>query len=166
MIWKRRSTQSGTTKEERRANAAAWMRGEYGPAGYTYGVSKLVTGLMVLGGVLYLLTPWALVVCLGVAFIAMVGRLLIERQAGADFSDLHEAKRQFERTGRHDYLDFIQARGNQMLSDNKALRPTSKAEINELLQWADRYDRKASTHPENPKRSKRSKKRGASAQQK
>ncbi|MCI1219689.1 MAG: hypothetical protein LKF99_04040 [Bifidobacterium sp.] len=132
------------TKEERRANAMAWLRGDYGRAGYTYGVSKLVTGLMVLGGVLYPLTPWGLVICLCVALIAMVGRLLIERQATGDFSDMHEAKRQYESTHRRDYLDFIEARGRQMLDDNKALRPASKAEINELLEWAGKHARRAS----------------------
>lgn len=138
LMTRNRPDANSRTKAERRSDAAAWVRGEYGPAGHTYGVSKLVTGLMVLGGVLYPLTHWALVVCLGLAIMAMLGRRLLERQAAGDFSDLREAQRQFTVTGNQDYIAFIEARGQQMLADNKALRPASKAEIDELLQWAGR----------------------------
>ncbi|MFT8395562.1 hypothetical protein [Propionibacterium sp.] len=122
---------------ERRADAAAWMRGDHGPSGYTYGVSKLVTGLMVVGGLLYMPTGgWGLIICLVVAIMALIGRRMLEHQAIGDFSDMHEAREQFTRTGNREYLAFIIARGEQMLSDNKALRPASKAEISELLTWA------------------------------
>lgn len=125
-------------KEERRASASAWVRGDHGPAGYTYGVSKLVTGLMVLGGLLYLLSPWAMVVCLAVAIMAMLGRRMLERQAAGDFSDLAEARSQYQRLHNGEYLEFIVARGEQMLRDNKALRPASKGAVEEYLDWAGR----------------------------
>ncbi len=126
------------SKDDRRAAASQWVRGEYGPSGYTYGVSKLVTGLMVLGGLLYLLNPWAMVVCLGVAIMAMLGRRMLERQATGDFSDLAEAKKQYNRTRNGEYLDFIEARSKQMLRDNKALRPQSKKAVSDYLEWAER----------------------------
>ncbi|MFZ2624215.1 MAG: hypothetical protein WAX29_03110 [Propionibacterium sp.] len=100
-------------------------------------MSKLVTGLMVLGGILYLPTGgWGLLVCLLVAIVALIGRRLLEHQAAGDFSDLHEAKQQFTHTRNREYLTFIIARGEQMLADNKALRPESKSEITELVTWA------------------------------
>ncbi|WP_051232086.1 MULTISPECIES: hypothetical protein [Acidipropionibacterium] len=126
------------SKEERRAAAAEWVRGEYGPGGYTYGVSKLVTGLMVLSGVLYLLSPWAMAVCLAVAIMAILGRRMLERQATGDFSDLAEAKKQYNRSRNGEYLDFIVARCTQMLRDNKALRPESKKAVSDYLDWAER----------------------------
>lgn len=132
------SRQDRPSKEERRNAASQWVRGEYGPGGYTYGVSKLVTGLMVLGGLLYLLSPWAMVVCLGVAIMAMLGRRMLERQAGGDFSDLAEAKKQYQRTRNGEYLSFIEARSKQMLRDNKALRPASKDAVKEYLEWSQR----------------------------
>lgn len=126
------------SKEERRTAAAEWVRGEYGHGGYTYGVSKLVTGLMVLGGVFYLVTPWVMVVCLAVAIMSMLGRRMLERQATGDFSDLAEAKKQYNRTHNGEYLDFVEARSKQMLRDNKALRPESKKVVSEYLDWAER----------------------------
>lgn len=132
------SKEDRPSKDERREAASKWVRGEYGPGGYTYGVSKLVTGLMVLGGVLYLLSPWALAACLGVAIAAMIGRRMLEHQAIGDFSDLAEAKKQYNRTRNSEYLDFVEARSSQMLRDNKALRPQSKKAVTDYLEWAER----------------------------
>lgn len=120
--------------------AQLWLRGDLGPEGYTYGAAKLVTALMVLGGLLYLPTAgWGLLICLVVALIALVGRRMIENQVRGDFSDLEEARRQYRvsRDGR--YLDFIQARCEQMLQDNLILRPGPKEKLQGYLEEVERW---------------------------
>ncbi|MDO4686727.1 MAG: hypothetical protein Q4A92_09275 [Corynebacterium sp.] len=103
---------------------------------YVYSVGKLVTGLMVLAGLLYLWTPTAAIVALVCALIAMWGRWLLTRQVTRDLAEMRAAQEGYQATRNPEYLDFIQLRGTQMLADNKALTPLAKATIDELLQWA------------------------------
>lgn len=120
--------------------AQQWLRGDLGPEGYTYGSAKLVTGLMVLGGLLYLPTAgWGLLICLVAALIALVGRRMIENQVRGDFSDLEEARRQYRVSHDERYLEFIQARSQQMLQDNMILRPGPKAKLQGNLEDVERW---------------------------
>lgn len=124
----------GPRAEAGAARAQSWLKGDFGPAGYTYGASKLVTGLMVLGGLLYLPTAgWGLLICLVVALFALIGRRMIEGQVKGDFRDLAEARRQYRVSRDTRYLDFMEARCQQMLSDNLILRPEAKAELQNYL---------------------------------
>ncbi|MDO5076891.1 hypothetical protein [Corynebacterium sp.] len=103
---------------------------------YVYSVGKLVTGLMVLAGVLYLWFPIAAVVALVCAIIAMWGRWILTRQVTRDLAEMRAAKTGYTTTGDPDYARFIRLRGEQMLADNKALTPLAKAEIGDLIAWA------------------------------
>ena len=106
---------------------------------YVHSVGVLVTGLMVLAGLLYLWKPAAAIVALVCAIIAMWGRWMITRQVVQDLSDMHASKAGYASTGNRDYLEFIRLRGEQMLRDNKALTPLAKNEINELMDWAAKH---------------------------
>ena len=55
---------------------------------YVYSVGVLVTGLMVLAGLLYFLTPIASIVALVCAIIVMWGRWIILRQVTKDLADM------------------------------------------------------------------------------
>ena len=101
-----------------------------------YSVGILVTGLMVLAGLLYFLTPIASIVALVCAIIVMWGRWIILRQVTQDFADMRTAKEGYTATENAEYLEFIRLRGEQMLNDNKALTPLAKQEITQLMDWA------------------------------
>lgn len=106
---------------------------------YVHSVGVLVTGLMVLAGLLYLWKPAAAIIPLVCAIIAMWGRWMITRQVVQDLADMRASKAGYASTGNRDYVDFIRLRGEQMLRDNKALTPLAKNEINELLDWAAKH---------------------------
>lgn len=127
------------------AKVKAWLTGNDGrPEGYTYSVSILVTGLMVVAIVVYQVTNgYGSIVALVVALLAMVGRHLLEAQSRRDFAALHEAQSQFGRTRNQDYVRYIRLRGESMLRDNRALRPQSRAQIHGLLEWAEQREKKA-----------------------
>jgi len=103
---------------------------------YVYSVGVLVTGLMVLAGLLYFLTPIASIVALVCAIIVMWGRWIILRQVTQDFADMRTVKEGYTATENAEYLEFIRLRGEQMLNDNKALTPLAKQEITQLMDWA------------------------------
>lgn len=103
---------------------------------YVYSVGVLVTGLMVLAGLLYLVSEVAAIVALVCAIIAMWGRWVINRQVVEDLRQMWASKSCYERQGTKEYLEFIRLRGEQMLRDNKALTPLARAEITELMEWA------------------------------
>lgn len=131
--WLARSRENGPE------NIRQWATGTAGNAGYTYGTHYIVTGLMVLAIALYPLTQgYGSIVALAVAIVVMAGRRMLENQVRRDLSDLEEAKTQFTRTRNADYLEFIRLRVNQMLADNKMLRPETKATLGEYLTWAEK----------------------------
>lgn len=72
------------------------------------------------------------------AIVIMAGRRMLENQVRRDVSDLEEAKKQFTRTRNADYLEFIRLRVNQMLADNKMLRPETKVTLGDYLAWAEK----------------------------
>ncbi|GEB77351.1 hypothetical protein [Sporolactobacillus inulinus] len=110
------------------------------PEGYIFSSAKLVTALMVAGILLYTFTGgWGTIACLSLAIGLMIGRYLLVKQATNDFRDMHHAKKGYAQTKNKDYLRFIQARGQQMLRDNKALTKSAKKEIHELLTYTERY---------------------------
>ncbi|BBN97732.1 hypothetical protein [Sporolactobacillus terrae] len=118
----------------------AFLEPNHKPEGYIFSSAKLVTGLMVLGLLLYTITGgWGTIACLALAIGLMIGRHLLVKQATNDFRDLHHAKKGYGQTRNKDYLRFIKARGEQMLRDNKALTKSAKIEIRELLAYAERY---------------------------
>lgn len=130
------------------AKIRVWLTGKDGRfEGYTYSVSVLVTVLMGLAIVAYPLTAgYGSIVLLVLAIFALLGRHMLETQSRRDFAAMHEAQRQYGtgRRGNPDYLRYIRLRGEGMLRDNKALRPESKAQIRELVAWADaRENRRA-----------------------
>lgn len=134
--WLARSSENGPR------NIREWATGTAGNAGYTYGTHYVVTGLMVLAILLYPITQgYGSIVALAIAIVVMAGRRMLENQVRRDLSDLAEAKTQFRRTRNADYLEFIRLRVNQMLNDNKMLRPETKAVLEEYLAWAERRAR-------------------------
>ena len=64
---------------------------------YVYSVGVLVTGLMVLAGLLYFLTPIASIVALVCAIIVMWGRWIILRQVTQDFRRHANSQRRLHR---------------------------------------------------------------------
>ncbi|MFT3875609.1 MAG: hypothetical protein QM708_04145 [Propioniciclava sp.] len=122
-----------------RVDVKEWALGTAGPAGFTYGTHYVVTGLMVLAIVLYPLTQGiGSIVAVSVAIVAMAGRRMLENQVRRDFSDLEEAKTQYQRTRNAEYLEFIRLRVTQMLNDNKMLRPETKQALIDYVEWAEK----------------------------
>lgn len=118
----------------------AFLEPKNKPEGYVYSSSKLVTGLMVIGILLYTFTNgWGTVVALSLAVALLFGRYLLAKQAAGDFHDMHQAKKGYAKTRNKDYLRFIKARGEQMLNDNKVLTKAAKEEIHQLLAYTAKY---------------------------
>lgn len=108
--------------------------------GYIKNSSILVTGLMIIGMILYPLTKgYGTIIALSVALIVMVGQKLLIRQAKNDFKDMYYAKEMYLKTKNTEYLDFILARSKQMTNDVKVLSDRAKREIAELRQFAEKY---------------------------
>lgn len=108
--------------------------------GYIKNSSILVTGLMIIGMILYPLTKgYGTIIALSVALIVMVGQKLLIRQAKNDFKDMYYAKEMYLKTKNTEYLDFILARSKQMINDVKVLSDRAKSEIAGLRQFAEKY---------------------------
>ena len=98
---------------------------------YIKNSSRLVSGLFVIGGVLYYPTNgYGTVIALALALIVLVGQRMLLTQANKDFTDMYQAQVLFEKT--QNYLRFIMARSEQMLKDNKVLSDKAKNEIHKL----------------------------------
>lgn len=100
-------------------------------------VAPIITGLMVVAGVLYFLTPIASIVALILAVIALWGRWVLTRQLAGDLRDMYAA-RQAHADGRQpeECAAFVLARATQILQDNKMLTPAAKQEVSALKDWA------------------------------
>ena len=108
--------------------------------GYIKNSSILVTGLMIIGMILYPLTKgYGTIIALSVALIVMVGQKLLIKQAKNDFKDMYYAKEMYLKTKNIEYLDFIMARSKQMINDVKVLSDRAKREIAKLQQFAEKY---------------------------
>ena len=122
-----------------RAKIRQWARGydDKRPEGYTYGMMGPAMGLSVLAGILYPLTRgYGSVVALALAAFLLLGRHMIERQVAGVASDLQEARRQYERTHKPDYLEFIELRASGLLEDNKMLTSATRTWLTEQVEWA------------------------------
>ncbi len=105
-----------------RAKLRQWMRGYKGdadrPEGFTYGMMGPAMVLSVVAAILYPLTRgYGSIVALTLAIFLLLGRHMIERQVAGVASDLQEARRQYERTRKPDYLEFIELRASGLLED-------------------------------------------------
>ena len=108
--------------------------------GYIKNSSILVTGLMIIGMILYPLTKgYGTIIALAAALIVMVGQKLLIKQSKNDFKDMYYAKEMYLKTKNTEYLDFIMARSKQMINDVKVLSDRAKREIAELQQFAEKY---------------------------
>ena len=108
--------------------------------GYIKNSSVLVTGLMIIGMILYPLTKgYGTIIALSAALIVMVGQKLLIKQAKNDFKDMYYAKEMYLKTKNPEYLDFIMARSKQMINDVKVLSDRAKREIAQLQQFAEKY---------------------------
>ena len=58
---------------------------------------------------------------------------MIERQVAGVASDLQEARRQYERTRKPDYLEFIELRASGLLEDNKMLTSATRTWLTEYF---------------------------------
>lgn len=108
------------------------------PPGETYikNSSRLVSGLFIIGGLLYYPTKsYGTLIALALALIVLCGQKMLLTQANKDFADMHQAKQLFEHTRNQDYLRFILARSEQMLKDNKVLSDKAKHEIRQLQEY-------------------------------
>lgn len=104
---------------------------------YIKNSSRLVSGLFIIGGLLYYPTHgYGTVIALTVALFVMFGQKMLLSQANKDFADMYHAKQLFENTGQADYLRFILARSEQMLNDNKVLSDKAKKEIQQLRHYS------------------------------
>ncbi|WP_032093319.1 hypothetical protein [Necropsobacter rosorum] len=105
--------------------------------GYIKNSSILVTALFVIGGILYYPTDgYGTVIALVAALIVLFGQKLLISQMNKDLADMYFAKKQYEATGNLDYLKFILARSNQILTDNKMLSDKGKREVQMLQEYA------------------------------
>ncbi|CAM2996612.1 hypothetical protein ACSL103130_09590 [Actinomyces slackii] len=128
-----------------REKIRAWATGDDGRSrGYTRSVGVHVTWLMVLACVLYPLTKGiGSIFVLVLAIFLMGGRAFIENQVRRDFSDLNEARRQYERTRNPEYLEFMVLRAEGMLEDNKILTDSSRQALEEHAEWARKRQERA-----------------------
>lgn len=105
---------------------------------YIKNSSRLVSGLFVIGGLLYYPTNgYGTVIALALALIVLFGQKMLLTQANKDFADMHQAKQLFEQSQNYDYLRFIMARSEQMLKDNKVLSDKAKREIQQLREYSE-----------------------------
>lgn len=105
---------------------------------YIKNSSRLVSGLFIVGGLLYYPTNgYGTLISLTLAFIVLFGQKMLLTQANKDFSDMYQAKQFFEQTQNADYLHFIMARSEQMLKDNKVLSDKAKREIHLLRKFSE-----------------------------
>lgn len=51
------------------------------------------------------------------------------------------SRKDFQKTGKPEYLEFIRLRSEQMLRDNKALTSAAKAEVRGLLEFAKKHEK-------------------------
>ncbi|OOF37916.1 hypothetical protein BKK47_10775 [Rodentibacter mrazii] len=105
---------------------------------YIKNSSRLVSGLFIIGGLLYYPTNgYGTVISLALVLILLFGQKMLLTQANKDFSDMYQAKQFFEQTKNADYLRFIMARSEQMLKDNKVLSDKAKHEIHQLRKFSE-----------------------------
>lgn len=105
---------------------------------YIKNSSRLVSGLFVIGGLLYYPTNgYGTLIALALALIVLLGQKMLLTQANKDFADMYQAKQLFEQTQNYDYLRFIMARSEQMLKDNKVLSDKAKHEIAQLREYSE-----------------------------
>ena len=98
----------------------------------------LVTGLMLIGMILYPITKgYGTIIALSVALIVMIGQKLLIKQAKDDFRDMYYAKEMYLKTKNKEYLDFIMARSTQMVRDVKVLSNRAKIEIADLQKFVE-----------------------------
>lgn len=106
--------------------------------GYIKNSSMLVTGLMLIGMILYPITKgYGTIIALSVALIVMIGQKLLIKQAKDDFRDMYYAKEMYLKTKNKEYLDFIMARSTQMVRDVKVLSNRAKIEIADLQKFVE-----------------------------
>ena len=106
---------------------------------YIKNSSRLVSGLFVIGGLLYYPTNgYGTLIALALALIVLFGQKMLLTQANKDFADMHQAKQLFEQMQNYDYLRFIMARSEQMLKDNKVLSDKAKREIQQLREFSEK----------------------------
>ena len=104
---------------------------------YIKNSSRLVSGLFVIGGLLYYPTNgYGTIIALALALIVLIGQKMLLTQANKDFADMYQAQALFEKTQNYDYLRFIMARSEQMLKDNKVLSDKAKNEIYKLQEFS------------------------------
>lgn len=107
---------------------------------YIKNSSILVTGLFIIAGVLYYPTNgYGSIVALVAAIFVMMGQKHLISQTRQYFTEMYAAKQQFEQTQNKDYLEFIQARATQMLTENKVLSNQAKQEIAVLLDYVKKH---------------------------
>ncbi|MDC2826115.1 hypothetical protein PHA51_08765 [Rodentibacter pneumotropicus] len=105
---------------------------------YIKNSSRLVSGLFIIGGLLYYPTNgYGTVISLALALILLFGQKMLLTQANKDFTDMYQAKQFFEQTQNTDYLRFIMARSEQMLKDNKVLSDKAKREIHQFREYSE-----------------------------
>lgn len=102
----------------------------------TYSVAPLITGLMVLAGALYFLSPIASIVCLVLALIALWGRWVLDKQLRGDLLDMERARQLYQQDNNPEYMEFVRLRSAQILEDNKVLSPFGRSKVIEAKDWA------------------------------
>ncbi|HGO5855274.1 TPA: hypothetical protein ACK3JH_002198 [Mannheimia haemolytica] len=104
---------------------------------YIKNSSMLITVLFIIAGVLYYPTNgYGSVIALALAVFVLMGQKYLIAQTRQYFAEMYAAKKQFELNQDKAYLEFIIARGSQMLNDNKVLSDKAKVEIDHLLTFA------------------------------
>lgn len=104
---------------------------------YIKNSSMLITILFIIAGVLYYPTNgYGSVIALALAVFVLMGQKYLIAQTRQYFNEMYAAKKQFEQNQDKVYLEFIVARGSQMLNDNKVLSDKAKLEVHRLLTFA------------------------------
>ena len=105
--------------------------------GYIKNSSTLVTGLFVIGGILYNLTKgYGTVVALGIALLVMVIQKILINQTNKYFQDMYQAKEMYKKTKNKEYLLFIKLCSDKMLKEIKVFSDKGKLELKELQDYA------------------------------
>ncbi len=108
--------------------------------GYIKNSSTLVTGLFVIGGILYNLTKgYGTVVALGIALLVMVIQKILINQTNKYFQDMYQAKEMYKKTKNKEYLLFIKLCSDKMLKEIKVFSDKGKLELKELQDYANQH---------------------------
>lgn len=108
--------------------------------GYIKNSSTLVTGLFIIGGILYNLTKgYGTVVALAIALFVMIIQKILINQTNKYFQDMYHAKEMYKKTKNKEYLLFIELCSDKIYKEIKVLSIKGKTELEELRDYSKKH---------------------------